>query len=56
MSQIGQNLAYVLCLVKLYSLILFFQVEEDLLAEKYKIKRTSDNLNQIFEDMINMVV
>jgi len=32
------------------------QVEEDLLAEKYKIKRTSDNLNQIFEDMINMVV
>lgn len=32
------------------------QVEEDLLAEKYKIKKSSDNLNQIFEDMINMVV
>ena len=32
------------------------QVEEDLLAEKYKIKKSGDNLNQIFEDMINMVV
>merc|ERR1712203_677871 len=30
------------------------QVEEDLLAEKYKIKRISDELNQTFEDMINM--
>jgi len=30
------------------------QVEEDLLAEKYKIKRISDELNQTFDDMINM--
>merc|ERR1711892_203200 len=30
------------------------QVEEDLLAEKYKIKKVSDELNQTFEDMINM--
>merc|ERR1712059_174707 len=30
------------------------QVEEDLLGEKYKIKRISDDLNQTFEDMINM--
>merc|ERR1719245_2733615 len=30
------------------------QVEEDLLAEKYKIKRVSDELNQTFDDMINM--
>merc|ERR1712228_633278 len=32
------------------------QVEEDLLNEKYKIKRISDDLNQTFEDMINMAV
>merc|ERR550532_1418397 len=30
------------------------QVEEDLLSEKYKIKKVSDDLNQTFEDMINM--
>merc|ERR1712106_243396 len=30
------------------------QVEEDLLSEKYKIKKISDELNQTFEDMINM--
>merc|ERR1719447_1108188 len=30
------------------------QVEEDLLTEKYKIKKISDDLNQTFEDMINM--
>merc|ERR1711994_391530 len=30
------------------------QVEEDLLGEKYKIKKVSDDLNQTFEDMINM--
>merc|ERR1719205_508278 len=30
------------------------QVEEDLLGEKYKIKKISDDLNQTFEDMINM--
>jgi chromosome segregation ATPase len=30
------------------------QVEEDLLNEKYKIKKISDDLNQTFEDMINM--
>jgi len=30
------------------------QVEEDLLNEKYKIKKISDELNQTFEDMINM--
>ena len=30
------------------------RVEEDLLSEKYKIKRISDELNQTFEDMINM--
>merc|ERR1711935_1115353 len=30
------------------------QVEEDLLGEKYKIKKISDELNQTFEDMINM--
>merc|ERR1719151_368998 len=32
------------------------QVEEDLLGEKYKIKKISDDLNQTFEDMINMAV
>merc|ERR1712212_149164 len=32
------------------------QVEEDLLTEKYKIKEISDDLNQTFEDMINMSV
>merc|ERR1719260_378643 len=30
------------------------QVEKDLLGEKYKIKKISDDLNQTFEDMINM--
>ena len=30
------------------------QVEEDLLSEKYKIKKVSDELNQVFDDMINM--
>merc|ERR1719309_762078 len=30
------------------------QIEEDLLTEKYKIKKISDDLNQTFEDMINM--
>merc|ERR1712002_641274 len=30
------------------------QVEEDLLNEKYKIKKISDELNQTFGDMINM--
>ena len=30
------------------------QVEEDLLGEKMKIKKVSDDLNQTFEDMINM--
>merc|ERR1719410_2104770 len=30
------------------------QVEEDLLTEKMKIKKVSDDLNQTFEDMINM--
>merc|ERR1719327_1979958 len=32
------------------------QMEEDLLGEKYKIKKISDDLNQTFEDMINMSV
>ena len=32
------------------------QIEEDLLTEKYKIKKISDDLNQTFEDMINMSV
>merc|ERR1712158_154770 len=32
------------------------QVEEDLLGEKYKITKISDDLNQTFEDMINMSV
>ena len=30
------------------------QVEEDLLTEKMKIKKVSDELNQVFDDMINM--
>eukprot|EP00092_Neocalanus_flemingeri_P089210 GFUD01112867.1.p1 GENE.GFUD01112867.1~~GFUD01112867.1.p1 ORF type:complete len:106 (+),score=44.56 GFUD01112867.1:30-320(+) len=30
------------------------QVEEDLLGEKMKIKRVSDELNQTFDDMLNM--
>merc|ERR1712152_49956 len=30
------------------------QTEEDLLAEKMKIKKISDELNQTFEDMLNM--
>ena len=29
------------------------QVEEDLLAEKMKIKKISDGLNQSFDDMLN---
>ena len=32
------------------------QVEEDLLGEKYKIKKVSDDLNQTFDNMINMNV
>ena len=32
------------------------QVEEDLLTEKMKIKKVSDELNQVFEDMLNMSV
>merc|ERR1740123_505359 len=32
------------------------QVEEDLLAEKMKIKKVSDELNQTFDDMLNMAV
>ena len=35
-------------------LLIDFQVEEDLLTEKMKIKKVSDDLNQTFEDMINM--
>ena len=30
------------------------QVEADLLGEKYKIRKISDDLNQVFDDMINM--
>merc|ERR1739845_194513 len=30
------------------------QVEEDLLAEKMKIKKVSDELNQVFDDMLSM--
>ena len=37
-------------------LLIDFQVEEDLLTEKMKIKKVSDDLNQTFEDMINMSV
>ena len=29
-------------------------VEEDLLAEKMKIKRVGDELNQVFDDMLNL--
>ena len=29
-------------------------VEEDLLAEKMKIKKSSDELNQVFDDMLNL--
>merc|ERR1712122_419817 len=32
------------------------QVEEDLLGEKYKIKKISDDLNQVFDDMLSMAV
>ena len=32
------------------------QTEEDLLSEKMKIKKISDELNQTFEDMLNMSV
>merc|ERR1719187_1275055 len=32
------------------------QVEEDLLAEKYKIKKISDEVNQTFDDMLNLSV
>eukprot|EP00092_Neocalanus_flemingeri_P003585 GFUD01003845.1.p1 GENE.GFUD01003845.1~~GFUD01003845.1.p1 ORF type:complete len:287 (+),score=113.18 GFUD01003845.1:62-922(+) len=32
------------------------QVEADLLGEKYKIKKISDDLNQVFDEMINMSV
>ena len=30
------------------------QTEEDLLAEKMKIKKVSDELNQVFDDMLSM--
>merc|ERR1712055_215905 len=30
------------------------QVEEDLLTEKYKIKKISDEVNQTFDDMLNL--
>merc|ERR1719310_1115835 len=30
------------------------QTEEDLLSEKMKIKKVSDELNQVFDDMLNM--
>ena len=30
------------------------QVEEDLLSEKMKIKKVSDELNQVFDDMLSM--
>merc|ERR1711911_263524 len=32
------------------------QVEEDLLSEKMKIKKVSDELNQVFDDMLSMAV
>ena len=32
------------------------QVEEDILAEKYKMMKISDDLNQTFDDMINLSV
>ena len=32
------------------------QVEEDLLTEKYKIKQISDEVNQTFDDMLNLAV
>ena len=32
------------------------QVEEDLLTEKYKIKKISDEVNQTFDDMLNLNV
>ena len=32
------------------------QVEEDLLTEKYKIKKISDEVNQTFDDMLNLAV
>ena len=31
----------------------FTQVEEDLLAEKMKIKKVSDEVNQTFDDMLS---
>ena len=30
------------------------QVEADLLGEKYKIKKISDDLNQVFDDMLSI--
>ena len=32
------------------------QVEEDLLTEKYKIKKISNEVNQTFDDMLNLAV
>ena len=32
------------------------QVEADLIGEKFKIKKNSDDLNRVFDDMINMKV
>merc|ERR1712215_249920 len=32
------------------------QVEEDLLTEKYKIKKISDEVNQTFDDMLSLSV
>merc|ERR1712168_890272 len=32
------------------------QIEEDLITEKYKIKKISDEVNQTFDDMVNLTV
>ncbi len=42
----------------LYSVFhrLWFQTEEDLLQEKLKIKKVSDELDQTFDDMLSLSV
>ena len=43
-------------IIMIFKITFLDQVEEDLLTEKLKIKKVSDDLNQTFEDMINMSV
>ena len=62
-DQVGLLVNMIIIIIKLIMMMTIIkvmmimdQVEEDLLTEKLKIKKVSDDLNQTFEDMINMSV